>query len=171
MADPAYLADLADLPLDEVRLRRDECQVLENAVSYVRRVAHGRLDIAGTELNLRAGGDAAGLAELVEALPGALADQGRAAGLPQRAAQALEPADDVVTPIMADLDAIFGPAELGSLPTADIDSLQQAVAGLQAFEAEISQERRELHDIIDELQAEIGRRYQTGEVSVDSLLS
>jgi hypothetical protein len=171
IAAPAYLENLAEMSLDEVRLRRDECQDLENAVSYVRRVAHGRLDIVGTELTLRAGDDTAGLAELVERLPDALADRARASGLPQRAAQALEPPDDLVAPIMADLDAIVGPGQLGSLPDAETQSLEATVAGLQAFESDISQKRRELHDIIDELQAEIGRRYQTGEVSVDSLLN
>jgi len=34
----------------------------------------------------------------------------------------------------------------------------------------VSSDRRALHGAIDALQAEIARRYQTGEASVDSLL-
>jgi hypothetical protein len=172
IADPAFVADLSGQPLSEVRRRRDDCQVLENSVSYVRRVAHGRLDIAGTELASRsAGADSAELQDLVERLPGTLADSGHSTGLPQRAAQALEPPEDVVAPIMAELDGIIGPGELSSLPGLDTERLAAAVALVQAFESEISQQRHKLHDVIDILQAEIGRRYQSGEVSVDSLLN
>jgi len=169
---PAYVAGLTDLSLDTVRSRRDEAQDLENAVSYVRRVAHGRLDIAGTQLAARVeGAPAAGLEDLVEQLPGALAESGSNPGLPQRAAQALEPLDEIVAPIMEGLDAIVGPAELGSLPDLDDESLAAIVEQLREYEIDISVKRRTLHDVIDELQAEIGRRYQAGEVSVDSLLS
>ena len=172
IAEPAYVEDLADQPITEVRQRRDECQALENAVSYVRRVGHGRLDIAGTELAARSSGDdAAALADLVERIPDTLGEGARVQGLPQRAAPALEPDEEVVVPIMADLDDILGPSELASLPDLDTETLATTVARLQAFDADISLKRRKLHDIIDELQAEISRRYQAGELSVDSLLS
>lgn len=171
VADPAFVEGLSALPLAEVRARRDDCQILENSVSYVRRVAHGRLDIAGSELASRsAHGQSSELQELIARLPAALADGGRSPGLAQRAAQALEPPADVVAPIMAELDAIVGPAELGALPGAETADLAATVTKIQAFEARISQQRRRLHDVIDELQAEIGRRYQSGEVSVDSIL-
>ena len=39
-----------------------------------------------------------------------------------------------------------------------------------AHEAELSARRRTLHERIDVLQAEITRRYKTGEASVESLL-
>ena len=41
---------------------------------------------------------------------------------------------------------------------------------LTAFEQRVSGHRRELFERIDALQAEITRRYKTGEASVDSLL-
>ena len=34
--DPAYVADLGDMALDDVRARRDEAQRVENGVSYLR---------------------------------------------------------------------------------------------------------------------------------------
>ena len=48
---------------------RDLCQQVEGGLSYVRRLAHGRLDIVGGELaRRRAGGDPADLADLVTQL-------------------------------------------------------------------------------------------------------
>jgi hypothetical protein len=41
---------------------------------------------------------------------------------------------------------------------------------LEALEREISDRRRQFFDRIDTLQAEITRRYRTGEASVESLL-
>ena len=41
---------------------------------------------------------------------------------------------------------------------------------LDAFEHEVSGHRRDLFERIDALQAEITRRYKTGEATVDSLL-
>ena len=41
---------------------------------------------------------------------------------------------------------------------------------LAAFEQRVSGHRRDLFERIDALQAEITRRYKTGEASVDSLL-
>src|SRR5690606_19399725 len=59
---PAYLAGLTDVPLERVRAMRAECQAVENALSYVRRLAQGRLDIVGAELERRReGGDPADL--------------------------------------------------------------------------------------------------------------
>jgi hypothetical protein len=172
VVDPSYTEGLEELTLDEIRSRRDDCQDLENAVSYVRRVAHGRLDIAGSEQASRATGDAAAdLGELIDRLPETLADGGRAEGLPQRASSVVEPSELIVSPIVAELDAIVGPTELGSLPDRDDAALREIVSGLQAFDRDISARRRLLHDVIDALQAEIGRRYQAGEASVDSLLS
>jgi hypothetical protein len=41
---------------------------------------------------------------------------------------------------------------------------------MRDFENDLSALRRRLHERIDALQAEIGRRYRDGEASVDSLL-
>ena len=41
---------------------------------------------------------------------------------------------------------------------------------LDQFEQQVSGRRRELHQRIDALQAEITRRYRTGEASVETLL-
>lgn len=170
--DPAYAADLESLPMDELRERRATCQALEVGLSYQRRMAQGRLDIVGAERNQRAGGSTAphaggGTEELVEQLSGVLADRGRAPGF-GRMPQLMAPdAEDVDTD---ELDAIAPPSTLASLGELDEDALVALVDRLGAYEREVSDRRRALHGLLDALQAEIGRRYRTGEASVDSLL-
>jgi hypothetical protein len=70
----------------------------------------------------------------------------------------------------SELDAIAGPGVLSRLPELDDDRLASLVDELSAHEAELSARRRTLHERIDVLQAEITRRYKTGEASVESLL-
>src|SRR5215204_2162151 len=79
---PTYLAGLTSLPIERVRAMRTECQALENALSYIRRLAQGRLDIVGAELERRrAGGEPHDLSELIGRLPDILADRTQGAGL------------------------------------------------------------------------------------------
>lgn len=170
--DPAYAADVESLPMEELRARRAACQSLEVGLSYQRRMAQGRLDIVGAERNQREGGAAAPhgggeTEDLVEQLSGVLADRGRAPGF-GRMPQLMAPeAEDVDT---AELDAIAPPSVLGSLGDLDDAGLIELVEALAAYERRVSDLRRELHGRIDAFQAEIARRYRTGEASVETLL-
>ena len=69
----------------------------------------------------------------------------------------------------AELDDITGTAltDLASLDDAELRSMADA---LEAFEHKVSRHRQALFDRIDSLQAEITRRYKTGEATVDALL-
>ncbi len=166
--DPGFLGDLTDQPIDELRAKRTECQELEVSSSYLRRVAQGRLDIVGFERRRRAGGtERLDGDHLVEQLSGVLADRGRPQGnghLPQLLAPG---ADDIDTD---ELDAILGPAGEATLDTLSEADLDVLVGRLSDYEAEMSSVRRSLHERIDAIQAELIRRYKSGEVSVDSLL-
>ncbi|MGE0794814.1 MAG: hypothetical protein AB7O29_05640, partial [Acidimicrobiia bacterium] len=100
-------------------------------------------------------------------LTAALADRARPAGngrLPQHLAPDAEGID------LSDLDAIAGPATLAGLTELADADVTELVVRLGRFEADTSRDRRALHDRIDSLQAEITRRYRTGEASVDTLL-
>ena len=159
--------------MDELRARRLECQTLEVALSYQRRMAQGRLDIVGAERSRRAGGAGAsadpeaGTEELVEQLSGILADRGRAPGLGRMPRLMAPEAEDVDTD---ELDAIVGPGGLASLSDAEEGELDRLIEELSGFERSISEQRRQLHGRIDTIQAEIARRYRTGEASVETLL-
>ena len=72
---PGYLADLKSLPFDVVRAKRRQCQDVETALSYERRLIQGRLDIVGAELRRRSGGDEPDPAAAPAARKGALASR------------------------------------------------------------------------------------------------
>jgi hypothetical protein len=167
LLDPSYLDGMRDLPIEEIRSRRAECQAVETGLSYLRRVVQGRLDITAAELHRRRdGGDPADMSTLIDQLPEILADHLRAPGLgrlptgtdPGRVDPELEArVDDTVAPL----------DDLASLTD---DDLAAVSARLTELEQEISERRRALFDRIDALQAELTRRYKAGEASVESLL-
>lgn len=167
LLDTNYLDDVEQRAIEEIRAMRAECQVVETGLSYLRRVVQGRHDIVAAELGRRRdGGDPADLARLVEQLPTILADHLRAPGngrLPSTLGPgAVDPEiEDRVDEVLASLD------DLASLSD---DQLVAGEAQLTDLESLISGRRRELFQRIDALQAELTRRYRTGEASVESLL-
>lgn len=168
---PEYLADVSGRTVDEIRAMRAECQALENGLSYVRRLAQGRLDILAGELEQRRhDGKAADLRSLIERLPEILSDRTRSEGgaAAARPPQDLDVASPTTTELEARLDAIAGP---GADPAAlDDEQLGEVVARLVEFEQEVSAARRHLHEVFDVLSHELTRRYRSGEATVDSLL-
>jgi len=172
MAEPDPLAadlleGLADLPIDAVRARRGACQLLETQLSYVRRLAQGRLDIVASETAARRAGTEHDQT-LEQRLTAALADRITSPGnghLPM----GLEPGE-IDPALLAGLDRAAPPALVSSPSSMDDDQLRQVTDALAGFERDISARRRAMFDRIDFLQAEIVRRYQSGEATVDSLL-
>lgn len=169
LLDPGYLGDLPGRPMDEVRLMRAECQEVESGLSLMRRVVQGRLDIVGVELTRRAdGGHPSDLPDLIAHLPEVLSDRTHAPGV-GRLPQIMAPGELPVE-LEAELDSITGAGSLSELPTLEDAALRTIAERLEAFEQKVSQHRQLLFDRIDALQAEITRRYKTGEASVDALL-
>jgi len=166
---PGYLDGLVERPLEDVRAMRAECQEAETAVSYLRRVAQGRLDVVHACLDHVDGG-AADLDALVEQLP-AIIGSGppRPAGYGRLPSQMSPDLDD--PDLTAEIDGIMDAATVAALPTLGPDELRALGERLTAVEARISDQRRALHERIDTLQAEIVKRYKTGQASVDGLLA
>ena len=165
-----YLADVASRSLDEVRQMRDECVAVETGLSYQRRLVQGPLDLVRHELDQRAaGGGHADLAALLADLPDVLADGPRGTGN-GRLSAALEPTV-LDEELAAELDAITAGGALTHLGELDDEDLATLASDLGTVERRISDRRRAYHHQIDELQAEITRRYRDGEASVDALLS
>ncbi len=161
------LDGLADLSIEEVRARRAACQGVETQLSYIRRLAQGRLDIVASEVTARRDGTQ-GDRTLVEQLTEALSDRITAPGnghLP------LVLAPGEVDPVLlAGLDGAGPPARVSSPTSMGDDELRRVTDALAEFERDISVRRRAMFDRIDALQAEIVRRYRSGEATVDSLL-
>lgn len=162
------LGDLTALSIDELRSFRDDCRQVEDKVSYLRRLAQGRLDIVGAELRRRSEGTAsADLPTLVDELPGILSDRFTPTG-PGRLPSSLAPPDD--DDLTDELDRAAPAGVLGVLGDQTTEAVQTLAESLADFERRVSSARRALFDRIDALQAELTRRYKTGEVNVSSVL-
>jgi hypothetical protein len=166
---PEYLGDLEQQAIADVRQMRTECQEIETGLSYLRRLIQGRLDIVGAERQRRAEGREPGdLSDLISQLPEILSDRTRSPGV-GRLPQLLAPGE-TEPEMTARLDAILGHRDLESLPKLDDDDLDRMHNELDTLEREVSDLRRKVFDRIDTLQAEITRRYRTGEANVETLL-
>jgi hypothetical protein len=165
-----YLDGLSDKTTDDLRSMRDSCVAVETSVSYLRRLVQGRLDIVENELERREhGGDPPDATALIAQLPDILSDRGRPPGR-GRLPQTLDPPEPDAE-LVERLEALGSPLELAALPDASVERLGALREGLTGLEHEISDRRRGLFAAIDALQAELARRYQTGEESIESLLS
>ena len=169
MLDPGFADGLESLDMAEVRRRRAACQQREESVSYLRRVIQVRLDLLGTELAHRRSGDRpADTHELIARLPDILSEHGRSPGFGQAPRDLNMP--DIDDELVRLVDDVISPGRLGDLAGIDLDEVARLVDELEALEQEVSAARRQLHGHIDALQAEITRRYRSGEASVDALL-
>lgn len=166
---PGYLDDLEARPLPELRSMRTACQEVETGLSLLRRVVQGHLDIVGLEVERRESGEDPGdREELLARLPELLADRTAAPG-PGRLTSMLAP-ESLDPALEADLVALVGPGAVDPSTYADAD-LRALAEGLADLEGKVSERRRALFERIDALQEEIARRYRSGDVSVDALLT
>jgi hypothetical protein len=145
--------DASELTLDELRERRRTLQALDDAVSYVRRVAQGRADLARAELARRGAG---GAAALTDELRHVLGD--RLLGASDRPPRPAEDFSD--HPRAAELDRLCAEHGFGRLAELDDDAVAELAAALEAFEREVSEERHALFAELDDLSEELVRRYQ-----------
>ncbi len=174
LLDPSVLTGLTSRPIDQLRRVRVDCTQVEGDISLVRRVAQGRLDIVGHETRRRAGDETAeaDVPGLLFDLPGLMTDAPAASGgsVPgARAVQIGEPGP-VAAALVEQLDAMASPSDLGGVDQMTDEQLRELFERIRAFEVELSSIRRQLHERIDAIQGEIGRRYRDGEASVDSIL-
>lgn len=174
VTDPSFLSDLADRDMDELRAVRSRCQSLENSLSYVRRLIQGRVDIVGGELQRRReGGETGDTSELIGRLPDILSEGSRTAGGPGsvRPPHSLSPDPEVTAKLEALLEDIIAAEKLGSIADVGDEALLDNLTSLNALEDKVSESRRRLHEVIDTVQAEVTRRYTTGEATIDGILS
>jgi hypothetical protein len=168
LLDPAHLVAIEQCPIDRIRALRRSCIDYETGLSYLRRLVQGSIDIIEGELHRRTGGadDTAG--ELVEALPGLLGEAARPPGL-GRLTASLEPTE-LDDELVQQYEALVARGELAHAADGDGGELHRLLGELHEIERRVSQKRHAFHDRIDALQAELTRRYKTGEASVDTLL-
>lgn len=172
LLSPAIASNLESVDLDEVRSRRSRCQDAETSLSFLRRLIQGRLDIVMSEVGGRAGGTRGDLASLVEQLPQIFAEHDRPEGLgrPDTLDGPNDFGSELVAGLTTMLNSILNADQVGALRDIDDAELRRIADELSDLERAVSTQRGVLHERIDSLQAEIVRRYKTGEATVDGLL-
>jgi hypothetical protein len=154
--DAEFLADIPDRPLDELRRRQAECIEIETEVSYVRRMTQARIDILEAEIDRRASGGS--IADLIAALPEILADEGpRAPVEKSRLTRHLAPSMEIER--KRGRERFIADDTLAKLPNLD-DELQSTLRELGQLEHQVSQQRRELHLVIDRMEADLAARHK-----------
>lgn len=154
-----YLIDLDTLDLTELRTRRDTAEDVESQISYYRRLLQGRMDLLSFEMRRRSGEESR---SLLDALPEILAS-GLVLGQ--------EPTPrhiEVMPPLPSTtgrrlIDQIMDDGVLTRLPDMSDEEVAEARQRLADFESHLSEQRRQLHTVIDRLQVEIVGRYRSQE--------
>jgi molybdopterin converting factor small subunit len=158
-------ANLSELTLDDLRTKRATLQTEEDAVSFVRRLVQGRLDIARDEVRRRS----TGLAPDADVTGGITrvfaAERGTGSNRPPRDT-------DVVVdhPLLIELERLCDSVGFGGLRDLNDDELNNVTTRLAEFEQRVSARRKDLFAEIDVLSGELVRRYRNSTSDIDSLL-
>lgn len=133
----------------EIRAQRNALQAEEDAISFVRRLAQGRLDLVQDEERRRATGSETPVGSLADRLADVFGQQhGGGSARPPRETNI--PADH---PLVKELDELCEHYEFESLENLDSKSLSELAGALSMFEKSCSQLRHDLFEKIDALTA------------------
>ncbi len=152
------MSDATHLSLSDLRAQRNALQRQEDAVSFVRRLTQGRIDLVLDEERRRATKAPAPSGTLTQRLANVFGQEhGGGSARPPRETDV--PADH---PLLVQLDELceeFSFENLESLTDADISALRDA---LTMFEQSCSQQRHQMFEQIDALTAELVARLRDG---------
>jgi anti-sigma-K factor RsiG len=167
ISDPGYADILSERSVEELREMREECRDGENELSFERRLCQARIDILSAELERRKGGEEG---DLLERLPEILATESVAGESPLPAR-----APDFSVPRSADVqrrrvEEIAGEETLARLPQLTEEEIRHIIESLAEHEAAVSARRRRVQEVMDAIQAEIVRRYVSGEADPTAAL-
>ncbi len=163
---PEFTDGLDKASIDDLRRRRKMCADLDVELSYYRRLLHGRMDLLAFEIRRRNGEEERSLLEaLPEILAAGVTGPG---GFPERQVEVAIPS--IPEQGRRAVDRALGDDFLARLPDIDDDELSTIQGSLVEVELEVSDQRRDVHDVYDKVQAELTRRYREGHVSIDELL-
>lgn len=133
----------------EIRAQRNALQAEEDAISFVRRLAQGRLDLVQDEERRRATGTETPVGSLADRLADVFGQQhGGGSARPPRETNI--PADHR---LVKELDELCEHYEFESLENLDSKSLSELAGALSMFEKSCSQLRHDLFEKIDALTA------------------
>ena len=166
IGDEEFLAELANLDLDEVRERRALSDGVETELSFYRRLLHGRMDLLAFEMRRRSGEETR---SLIEALPEILAAGESTSDSTGRVPTNLAP--DLPDERRRHIDRVLGDDFLARMPSIADGELSEIQSLLADTEREVSEQRKYVQLAFDTLQTEIMRRYKDGLADDTDLLS
>ncbi|HYJ61486.1 MAG TPA: aerial mycelium formation protein [Actinomycetota bacterium] len=153
--DPAFVAGIADLPLDDLRARRDDALSEREYLSLLRRLLQGRAEILKAEAEGRAAGE---VVPLVDRLTSILAADDHSASRGE-AVRVTVPEDEMLM-ARRRVERLAADAGISDPTTLDDAALAAAIDALVTEEADVSASRRRVLDVVDALQDELKRRYK-----------
>jgi RsiG-like len=155
--DPAFLEGLSDLPLDDLRVRRDECLAEREYLSLLRRLVQGRAEILKAELESR-GSDGEG-SSLVGRLSAILSGDEPQTASRGEAVRVGVPEEEMLL-ARRRVERLVADAGISDPSSLDDSRLVEAVELLVEEERTVSDTRRTVLKVLDTLQDELKRRYR-----------
>ena len=155
--EASFLEGIGELPLDELRARRDECLAEREYLSLLRRLVQGRAEILQAELASRSSDDDAG--PLVDRLASILAGDEQQGPSRGEAVRVGLPEDEMLQ-ARRRVERLVADAGISDPASLDDAELKSAVDTLVMEEHEVSQSRSMVIGVLDTLQDELKRRYK-----------
>ena len=150
----------------EIRAARASLQMQEDVISFVRRMAQGRCDLARDEQRRRVDGTPASGISVSDIANVFGQEHGGGSSRPPR-----ETNISAEHPLVVELEKLCQEISFGDLRILDDQSLENVVQQLSRFEISQSLERKALFASIDALTTQLVKRYKDNGVNVDSLLT
>ncbi|MDQ5874440.1 MAG: hypothetical protein M3526_03540 [Actinomycetota bacterium] len=167
--EPSYLGDFEAADIGLLREMRAECREAENELSFERKLCHARMDILSAELDRRSEASEPDLmARLPEILGAGRQGKTQRGPLPSRAPDFSIPRNVDVP--RRRVEEILGEQTLSRLSQLQPEEIRSIVGSLAEHERKVSERRKKVHDVLDRLQAEIVRRYTSGEADPSAAL-
>lgn len=163
---PSFSSGLGTLGLAEVRARRDDAAQEETDLSYLRRLLHARIDLVRAEQRRRREG---GTAPVVDELARILAVNAVGPATGSGRHQTLQPSRAEAH--RRQVEALVADVDLSDVGSLSAEQLEGALVAYRTEETSVSARRREVQQVVDTFNAEIGSRYASGTASVDDLLA
>jgi anti-sigma-K factor RsiG len=156
--DPAFLQALHDLPLDQLRERRDDCLAEREYLSLLRRLLQGRAEILRAELDGRAAGE--DRSDLIDRLTTILSDDDHHPVTSRGEAVRVMVPDEEMLLARRRVERLASDVGISDPTTLDDGALGDAIERLAIEEHNVSDARLQVIGILDTLQDELKRRYK-----------
>jgi anti-sigma-K factor RsiG len=150
--DPSFVEGIGRASLEELRVKRDQCDEEEAVLSYERSLIHSRLRILNDEVERRSSG--APSTSLVDRLPEILADP----EVKHRGSFPKLEAPPIYENPRRRVEKLITNDTLLRLTELSEDEIGAAVTALDRAEGEVSESRKAVHAVLDRVIEEIAKR-------------